>query len=336
VLDYIYEKNRLMKNKLAVVFCILITIFSCKSNDYVTDDTKLVDTEYLEADTSSIPKDEFGEMVRYGRNLMINTAYYIGPNGVVGKHLGNKMNCTNCHQNAGTKPYAYNLVKSQDRYPQYRPREGKVLTLADRVNNCIERPHNGKSLPYNSKEMTAILSYLKWINSNTKKDKSILGFENLEITFMNRAADSKKGEVIYQNNCLRCHAANGEGVMAYDNKAYQYPPLWGSFAYQSGSSIHRITKQARWLKANMPHDKATWEKPVLTDEEALDVAAFINDDEIHKRPSPKDFDYPNIAKKNIDYDRGPFIDTFSERQHKYGPFPPIIEYWVSKGWKPVY
>jgi thiosulfate dehydrogenase len=297
--------------------------------------TKLNQQKYVAADTNLIPKDEFGEMVNYGRKLLLNTSYYIGPNGIVGKYLGNKMNCTNCHQDAGTKPYSYNLVLSHEKYPQYRPREGRVLTLADRVNNCIERPHSGKPLPLNSKEMTAILSYFKWINANTKKDTAIKGFENLEIEFMDRAASSTKGMLVYENKCLRCHGKDGEGVLI-NNEYYQYPPLWGKYGYQSGSSIHRVIKQARWLKANMPHDQAWWNNTILTDEEALDVAAFINDDEIHKRPYPKNFDYPNIAKKNIDYDKGPFIDTFSVTQHKYGPYPPIISYWKSKGWKPIY
>ncbi|MEP6712437.1 MAG: hypothetical protein ABJA37_08480 [Ferruginibacter sp.] len=100
--------------------------------------------------------------------------------------------------------------------------------------------------------------------------------------------------------------------------------------------MHRIIKQAQWVKANMPYDKAAWNKPVLTDEEALDIAAFINDDNIHKRPGVKDLDYPDPAKKAIDYGEGPFVDTFSTVQHKLGPFKPVISYWKSKGLEPVY
>ena len=79
----------------------------------------------------------------------------------------------------------------------------------------------------------------------------------------------------------------------------------------------------------MPDKKATWDKPFLTDEQALDVAAFINDDVIHPRPMKKNRavpDYPNDTTKAFDYDLGPYADTFSEAQHKYGPYPPIIEY----------
>jgi thiosulfate dehydrogenase len=316
-----------------MAFCILL--IQCSSS--TTNTNQQTDTPVFKTvDTTQFPTGTFGEMVTYGYKLVTNTVYYIGPTGMAGSYTGNKMNCTNCHQDAGTKPFSFNLMMSHERYPQYRPREGKVLTLADRVNNCIERPHNGKPLPLGSKEMTAILSYLKWISDSAVKSKSIKEYESMELQFPDRAADPEKGNLVYIQNCLRCHGVNGEGVMLADNSGYQYPPLWGLNGYQSGSSMHRVIKQARWLKANMPNDLAKWYKPVLTDEQCFDVAAFVNDDKIHKRPDPKSFDYPNIADKNIDYDHGPFIDTFSEAQHKYGPYKPILAYWKEKGWKPNY
>lgn len=288
-------------------------------------------------DTSKIPHDAFGDAVRYGRELMISTAYYIGPEGINGHFTGNKLNCTNCHQDAGTKPFSFNLVMSHLRYPQYRAREGKVLSMAERVNNCVQRPHNGKPIPYESREMIAILSYLKWISQQAMgKDISSKGDQNLDIIFPSRAADPVMGKMVYINRCARCHGENGEGKMEKGFGLYTYPPLWGAEGYQPGSSMHRIAKMARWLKANMPQDSAKWDKPLLTDEEALDVAAFVNDDRIHQRPTPVIFDYPKPIEKAIDYGKGPFADTFSEAQHKFGPYPPIIDYWKAKGWKPNY
>lgn len=293
------------------------------------------DTLFAAPDTSKIPNDKFGEMVRYGRELMLKTAYYIGPNGVAGKYLGNKMNCSNCHQEGGIKPFSFNLMMSHLQYPQYRAREARVLSLAERVNNCVMRPHSGKPLPLDSKEMIAFLSYLKWINAQLK-DKQAKGLEMPEFTFPNRAADPQKGAALYTTHCTRCHGDNGEGVMDSLNITYKYPPLWGPNAYQPGSSMHRVIKQARWLKANMPQDLAKWYKPILTDEEAFDLAAFVNDDRIHQRPNPKIFDYPFPADKAIDYGKGPFADTFPEIQHKFGPYPPIVEYWKAKGRKASY
>lgn len=292
---------------------------------------KQPETGYITVDTNKIPHDKFGEMVRYGRQLMMNTAYYIGPAGIKGKYAGNKMSCTNCHQDGGLKPYAFNLVASHERYPQYRAREGKVLTMAERVNNCITRPHNGKPLPLNSDEMVAYLSYFKWINSFAPKGVEFAGAKSMEIKFPARAADPQKGAELYVANCARCHGADGAGQFNADQSAYVYPPLWGPNSYQPGSSMHRVIMQAQWLKANMPFDKAAPGKPFLTDEEALDIAAFVNDDEIHPRPNPKTFDYPHPEEKSIDYDHGPFIDSFPVIQHKYGPFQPIIDDRKAKG-----
>jgi thiosulfate dehydrogenase len=287
-------------------------------------------------DLSKIPNDKFGVEVRYGRELMLNTAFYIGPDGIKGKYLGNKMNCTNCHQDAGTKAFSFNLMSTFEQYPQYRPREGKVLTLAERINNCIERPHNGRPLPLDSREMVAFLSYLKWINGFAKETGKFNSVKNLEISFPPEATSSERGSKLFAMNCQPCHGSHGEGMLRGDSITYAFPPLWGEKSYQPGSSMHRIIKMAQWIKGNMPYGKATWDKPFLTDEQALDLAAFVNDDLIHKRPTVKNYDYPHPEEKAIDYDKGPFIDTFSVAQHKFGPYQPIISFWKNIGRKPAY
>lgn len=326
-----------IKNKILITLFTGVGIYaeSCMFSDKPSDLKGVAEVQQYAINPLKIPDDKFGEAVKYGRELMLNTAYYIGPEGMNGRYLGNKMNCTNCHQDAGTKLFSFNLTKSHENYPQYRAREGKVLTLAERVNNCIQHPHNGRPLPLDSKEMVAFLSYLKWINSQAPKN-NFEGEKNKGIVFPDTAASSLTGRLLYEGKCSRCHGTNGEGVMRPDNVTYIYPPLWGAAGYQPGSSMHRIIKLAQWLKANMPFDSASAAKPYLTDGEALDIAAFINNDDIHKRPSPANFEYPNASEKSIDYDKGPFIDSFSTAQHKYGPYLPIISYWKSKGYKAVF
>ena len=64
-----------------------------------------------------------------------------------------------------------------------------------------------------------------------------------------------------------------------------------------------------------------WDTPQLSDEEAWDVAAFVNS---QQRPK-KDLhlDWPKISGKPVDHPFGPYADNFTEQQHKYGPFEPI-------------
>ena len=316
--------------QLICIFIVALSITSCDvktSVSYSNTDSTEKEQLFTPPDTATIPYDDFGNMVRYGRELVVNTAYYIGPEGTVGKHLNNKMNCSNCHLDGGTRPFALNYFSSHARYPQYRGRENKILSLADRVNNCIERPHHGKPLPLDSKEMLAIVSYMKWLAEDVPTGHRVKGDDGLELNYPARAANPDKGAVIYAAHCASCHGANGEGVMRPDNITYSYPPLWGMQSYEAGSSMHRVLKAARFIKANMPDKKAFWHKPFLSDNEAIDVAAFINDDRIHQRPQPtKSMGYENISVKPIDYGVGPYVDTFSELQHKFGPYQPIIDY----------
>lgn len=311
-----------------------LTFSGCQHPSDAPEQTAPNPAVYRVPDTAQIPTDSFGVLVRYGRELMTNTAFYLGPQGVVGRFTGNKMSCSQCHQQAGTKPFSFSLMLSHERYPQYRAREGAVLTLADRVNNCIERPLIGRSIPLNSREMVGFLSYLKWINSTlTESDKHAGGHESLPLAFPDRAGDPERGRVLYEAKCQRCHAANGAGLLTSDTSSYTYPPLWGPLAYEQGSSMHRVLKQAAWLKANMPYDTARYDRPVLSDTDAIDLASFINDDRIHARPHSSNFDYRQISEKPIDYAIGPFIDSFPAWQHQFGPWKPIIEDRKKRGLK---
>jgi thiosulfate dehydrogenase len=315
----------------AVILC-MAAAMSCNNNISALKSGSLeaADTSIFTApDTSTIPHDQFGDMVRYGRELVVNTAVYLGPDGKVGKYLGNKMNCSNCHMDGGTRPYGFNYFSSHARYPQYRGREDRVLTMGERINNCIERPHNGTALPLDSREIEAMASYIKWLGGNVPVGQHVKGDEAMELEYPTRAADIWKGAAIYAKECMSCHGADGQGVWRPDSATYIYPPLWGAQAYQNGSSPSRVLKLARFIKANMPDKKATWRKPYLTDEQAIDVAAFINDGRIHARPQKRERstpDYPVLKMKPIDYETGPYGDTFSALQHKFGPYKPIIDY----------
>jgi thiosulfate dehydrogenase len=327
----------------------IVTIISACNNNGPAVKEKAVETKdtsvFVAPDTSTIPHDQFGDMVRYGRELIWNTAYYIGPSGIVGQYTANKMSCSNCHADAGTRPFAFNFFSSHARYPQYRGRENLVLDMEQRINNCVERPGNGKPLPLGSKEVVAMECYMKWLATNVPVGQHVKGDEMPELEYPAAAADIQKGATIYAAECMVCHGRDGEGMWridsskgigkwTVDSSGYLYPPLWGPFSFQNGSSPSRVLKVARFIKANMPFKKATWRKPFLTDEQCIDVAAFINDGRIHPRPQKKDKSVPDYADykfKPIDYESGPYVDSFSALQHKFGPYKPIIDYHKAHG-----
>lgn len=324
-------------NLIILLILFVFGIFSCSMPANKKESTVLSEKTieiYTPPDTSTIPKNELGEMIRYGLVLIQNTSYFIGPEGVSGKNLRNKMNCTNCHLQNGTKPYGLNFFSTHDFYPQFRARENKVLSLAERVNNCIERPHNGIALALDSREMIAIISYIKWIGDgySTSSQK---GHGLRPVAFESLSADPKRGEAVYIKHCKSCHQANGEGLMNPSQSTYIYPPLWGEFSYQESSSMHRVIKAASFIKYNMPNT-VNWEKPLLSDQEALDVAAFINDGTIHSRPKSKYISYPNNLYKPIDYFKGPYMDSMSEKTHAFGPWDSIIKFYEMNKLSPYF
>jgi len=274
-----------------------------------------------------LPPGKLGETIRYGHELLLRFPYYLGPKGSVGQYGGNGLSCNSCHLNAGRVPYGLSYFSVHARYPQYRGREAKILTLSQRINNCIERPMSGKPMPLDSPEMIAMVTYMKWMAQGVPIGGRVEGDGLKEIKLLSRPADPKRGKLIYEERCASCHQSNGQGVMNPDGISYLYPPVWGVMSYQPGSSMHRVLKAAQFIKYNMPRG-VTWENPQLSDEDAIDVAAYINDDELHPRKtsSQGSVEYPIRRDKPVSYHKGPFADPFEDKQHKFGPWPAIIEW----------
>lgn len=264
--------------------------------------------------------------ILYGRELLTNTAQYIGFNGSVMKNT-NGLNCQNCHLKAGTQPYGNNLLGVAANYPQIRKRSGKSTDIVGRVNGCLQRSLNGHALDSTNREMRAMVAYIKWIGQDAPKGVLPKGAKVAQIAFLDRAADAVKGKNVYEAKCMTCHQADGQGVLAEDGRTFTYPPLWGKYAYNDGAGLFRNSKFAGFVRYNMPFG-ASYERPQLTDEEAWDLAAFVN-----SQPRPekdKTNDWPNIADKPIDHPFGPYADPFSEAQHKNGPFQPIQKFYTKK------
>ncbi|MBS1932905.1 MAG: c-type cytochrome [Bacteroidetes bacterium] len=274
---------------------------------------------WIAPDTNLIPNNNEGEMIRYGRLLIMNTAFYLGPNGKV-SHTTNGMNCQNCHLEAGTKPWGNNYSGVYSTYPKFRERSGTVENIFQRVNDCLERSLNGQGLDSNSREMQSILAYIKWLGKEVPKGQKPQGCGIHQPAFLNRAADVQKGRKIYETKCVTCHGLDGQGKFNAGNITYLYPPLWGNHSYNTGAGLYRLSRFAGYVKDNMPFG-TTYKNTQLSDEEAWDVAAYVN-----SQPRPvKDItkDWPDIALKPFDHPFGPYTDTFSEQQHKYGPFAAI-------------
>jgi thiosulfate dehydrogenase len=210
-------------------------------------------------DPSSAPP-EYRDRVLLGYHIMLNSKEY-APD-----YVSNRLSCVNCHFCAGNTTGGRNgsisLVGVTTRYPQYSSRDGRDITLADRIQNCFMRSMNGKRLPVDGPEMTGVLAYLHWISQDVKHFKQLpwLGLRELNSS---HKPDAVEGAKVYVDKCQICHGEDGNG-------SEQAPPLWGNDSFNDGAGMNTMPRLSSFVYDNMPY-----QEPSLTIEQALDVAAFV-------------------------------------------------------------
>jgi len=289
-------------------------------DDFPIPNNVVAADEWQPPDINALPNDEQGNQVRYGRQLIVNTSLFFGPKGKISA-ITNGMDCQNCHIDGGTKSFAGCFSAVASTFPKYRDRSGRIESIEFRINDCMLRSLNGKAIDSSSQEMRAMVAYMKWLGQGVPKNKKPKGAGLEELSFLDRAADPDKGKQVFLSKCISCHSENGQGLLNHDSSFYLYPPLWGNHSFNVSAGLYRITRLASFVKNNMPFGQASHEAPVLSDEQAWDVAAYIISQSRPEKFFPED--WPKNNTKPVDYAYGPFPDNFSEVQHKYGPFPPI-------------
>jgi thiosulfate dehydrogenase len=265
----------------------------------------------------------------YGRRLIFETSALIGPDqeDPAKRYTGSRLQCGSCHLQAGADPGTLSLLESDSRYPRPAPRDGAAAgDMKLRLNGCMTRSMNGRALPLDSPEMIAMVAYLRSLNADFKvMDASRrTAREPKAFVMPDRAASPAAGQKVFASRCARCHGNDGLGLPAENNPArgYVYPPLWGPDSFNNGAGMNRVLTAARFIKARMPLGQ-----PDLNDDEAFDVAAYIN---VQPRPQMAGLekDYPNRATKPVDSPYGPYADPFPIEQHKLGPFKPIEAFYA--------
>lgn len=201
------------------------------------------------------------EKVMLGYQILLNTGQYAK------KYVNDSgLNCRSCHFSAGNTFGGMNggisLVGVNFIFPRYPSNGNRPISLADRLNYCFIRSMNGKPVPEDSIEMKAIIAYLNWISSPAKglAPYPWLGLKRLDSSHQ---PDSESGEKIYLARCASCHQINGEG-------STNIPPLWGTRSFNDGAGMARLPTLASFVFLNMPY-----QEPILSAEEAIDVAAYI-------------------------------------------------------------
>lgn len=221
------------------------------------------------ANERKLPPGELGRVIELGRKLVERTNEHPLTKGLV----GNDLRCTSCHLDAGTDPAAASFLGVATAYPAWSPREERVITLEDRIANCFMRSLNG-TRPVNGTEVpVAIAAYITWLSSGERiamNPMGPLGPRSLKpLSIDIETANVERGKLLYADHCAVCHGENGAG-----NE--DGPAVWGDRSYNDGAGMSHNAKLGAWLKVAMPLGD-----PYLTEQEALDIAAFVNS---HPRP----------------------------------------------------
>ncbi|WP_017480066.1 c-type cytochrome [Pseudomonas sp. PAMC 26793] len=245
----------------------------------VTTDSSAFETPRL-AELLAAPN---ADQVVRGMRLHLQTKELL-PNNV-----GNALNCTSCHLNAGTVADGSPFVGVSAFFPSYAPRAGKVVSLEERINGCFRRSMNGKPLPPESADMQAMVAYFDWMKNNTQPEDKVAGRGVGKVDPAIKP-DLENGKQVYVKQCAVCHGDNGQGLTRADGERV-YPPLWGEQSFNIGAGMARLYTAAAFVKRNMPigfHEKFPLGQGGLSDQEAVDVAAYFS-----QQPRP---DFPDKVK----------------------------------------
>jgi len=110
-----------------IAFAMLVGGLGLRSEEFTKEDQDRWEKEYM-------------TVVQKGRDLWVSPK--LGTNGVA---------CAQCHPNAAnTHP---------ETYPKFQKQLGRVATLREMINWCIQQPLEGKPLALDSADMVAMEAY---------------------------------------------------------------------------------------------------------------------------------------------------------------------------------
>ncbi len=237
---------------------------------------------YRVRDLAQLPAGPESDLIRYGWRLVAETPRHIGRAATdpARRYAGNDLACTHCHINAGLRAFAAPFVSTFTTYPMMV--DDRVLTLAERLNGCMTRSMNGRAMPEDSREMEALIAYIRFVGTDSPQAVRVAGMGLRPLPPAVQAPDATRGQEVYASVCARCHKADGQGDRrAPPGVGYDVPPLWGDGSFNSAAGMSNLATAAAFIRANMPYG-VDYRAPMLTEQQAWDVAAFMT-----SRPRPK-------------------------------------------------
>src|SRR5699024_631894 len=197
--------------------------------------------------------------IQYGEEVFNET------NTVMPEHVGNELSCQSCHADGGLANTSSMVGVAAD-YPQYRPREGVVFTLEERIKGCMLRSMNGEMMYTDSAEMRAKMAYLTYISKDVEngQDRPWVVVNSMDKV---PEPDVDSGKELYvEKNFMSCHGDEGQGTGANSG-----PALWGDDSFNDGAGMGRLTNAEGYIRNNMHVGK----DGTLIDQEAAELAEYM-------------------------------------------------------------
>ena len=247
---------------------------------------------------SELPDNAYGKMVMDGYALFVDTKRQAP------QFVGNGLNCTNCHLDQGRLANSAPLWGAYTMYPAYRQKNDKVNTFAERLQGCFQFSMNGGTPPAtDSREITALSVYAYWLSTKAPVGVELPGRGYPQVREPAGGYDLVRGAAVYQAHCALCHGNEGQGQKVGTD--YVMPPLWGKDSYNWGAVMHRINTAASFIKHNMPLGKPG----SLSDEQAWDVAAYVN---THERPQDPRLVEGSIEKTRLKFHANDGVNAYGQ------------------------
>ncbi|MGS1012981.1 c-type cytochrome [Rhodanobacter sp. UC4450_H17] len=225
---------------------------------------------------SSIPSGPGGDAVRRGMQIFVNTRTHAG------QYVGNELSCSNCHLDAGRRADSAPMWSAWVSYPMYRSKNKQINTMEDRVKGCFTYSMNAQDSTSGGPPKAGdqvykdLQAYMHWLATGAPTNTKLAGGGYPKLKKTAQGYSPERGQTVFQTYCATCHGGDGQGQHDINGRVV-FPPLWGPHSYNWGAGMASINNAAGFIKANMPlgqHDR-------LTDQQAWDVAAYIDS---HERP----------------------------------------------------
>jgi thiosulfate dehydrogenase len=161
---------------------------------------------------SAIPAGPFGDSVRRGKAIFTDTQKYAHG------YVGNALRCANCHLDAGRQPGAAPMWAAWPLYPQFRTKNGKVNSMALRIQECFRYSMNGRMPPDDSPLLTDLQSYFFWLAKGAPTGEKLAGQGYPALPHPPRPPDPQRGAAAFAKTCAaaamprrRSHPCGGRG-----------------------------------------------------------------------------------------------------------------------------